>query len=1108
MGLVLFGGVNSGWVHAQQQPLSAIAASWEGIPTDFTLEPPDPHGSAGPNGVLQVVNVRIEYWTKAGTKIWGPTLFERFFPWATGAFQSDPRALYDPVAHRFYVEILEIDFSGKHSYIDLAVSKGPNPASDSATDWDFYRIENTRTVSGVDYWGDYSAFGFDSRALYVSLNLYGFTSGVNDAQLTVIDKAKLLTGVTNYSFIYIPGGPLAAFTLQPCTIVGSSNPGNVAFFGEAFPGNSSPTQVRVWALQDPLGAQTLTSAMVPIPDNGGPPTDFAPQPGRPASIDPLDGRTQGNAFWYNGAVWFCHTAGGDTGRTLVYYYKVNLGGFPTSGSPTLGESGSVGAGPGMWTYQPSIGGNGKGDVCMVFTGSSTTTNPTIFFTVHSACATNFDAASILKVSPTAYRGGRWGDFASVSVDPTDDSFWVTHEFARGANPGAWGTWWGHILVGTAPAIVSQPSSQTAFQGDTVSFSVGVSGNTPCSPLTFQWFFNSAPLAGATTSTLTLTNVTLSQAGIYTVGITNTAGTASSSNAFLTIIPVVPLPVALNATSLVWTTSGDGRWHGLTGTTHDGIAAGQSGAVADNQMSRLSTTVSGPGTLSFWWKVSSQTNSDYLNFYANGVLQAAISGNVDWQQKTFYLAAGTQTLEWVYKKDVIGNAGQDLGWVDQVSYSSGGTGALIVSAPTDQVVTAGDPASFSVIAAGTPPLQYQWQFNGVDISGATDATYSIAQTSLGDAGEYSVRVANDFGGLTSPNAHLSVGLLSIWGNNDFNQGVTIPGLSNLVTIAAGGFHTLALRADGEVLAWGDNFDGQCDVPQGLNNVVGIAGGGYHSLAVRANGRVAAWGSPYDGQIAVPAEAKDVVAVSAGTWHSLALRADGTVVAWGDNSLGQGTVPAEATNIVAIAAGGQHSLALRGDGKVIAWGNNLGQDGLHAGQVDVPWDLENVVAIAAGDAHSLALKSDGTVVAWGDNSEGQASVPERLFPAVFVAGGGAHSLGVQQGGKVVAWGDNLFNQSVVGSLGKVSMVAAGTYHSVALLGQIPSGPSLINPRRDGDAFSVDIPTIAGKAYFLEFRTSITSGSWQPASSGIVGDGSVRTISEQSVGPGIRFYRVRMQ
>src|SRR5262249_45765142 len=186
-----------------------------------------------------------------------------------------------------------------------------------------------------------------------------------------------------------------------------------------------------------------------------------------------------------------------------------------------------------------------------------------------------------------------------------------------------------------------------------------------------------PLAGATTGVLTLTNVTLSQAGIYTVGISNTAGTATSSNALLTVVPVVPLPVALNATNLVWTTGGAAKWHGLTFTTHDGVAAGQAGPVQDGQSSRLSTTVVGPGTLTFWSKVSSQTNADYLNFSIDGILQAGISGNVDWEQKTFYLAAGTQTVEWAYTKDAIGSGGQDLGWVDQVTYTSGGTTAFIV-----------------------------------------------------------------------------------------------------------------------------------------------------------------------------------------------------------------------------------------------------------------------------------------------------------------------------------------------------------------------------------------------------------------------------------------------
>ena len=73
---------------------------------------------------------------------------------------------------------------------------------------------------------------------------------------------------------------------------------------------------------------------------------------------------------------------------------------------------------------------------------------------------------------------------------------------------------------------------------------------------------------------------------------------------------------------------------------------------------------------------------------------------------------------------------------------------------------------------------------------------------------------------------------------------------------------------------------------------IAGGAGHSLALTADGRVVAWGSNFYGQSTVPAAAQGgVIAVGAGLGrHSLALKADGSVVAWGENADGQCTVPA--------------------------------------------------------------------------------------------------------------------------------------------------------------------------------------------------------------------------
>ena len=74
------------------------------------------------------------------------------------------------------------------------------------------------------------------------------------------------------------------------------------------------------------------------------------------------------------------------------------------------------------------------------------------------------------------------------------------------------------------------------------------------------------------------------------------------------------------------------------------------------------------------------------------------------------------------------------------------------------------------------------------------------------------------------------------------------------------------------------------------VTAIAAGYYHSLALKSNGTVVAWGRNNYGQSAVPADLSDVIAISGGSEHGLALRSDGTVVAWGRNSYEQSAVPA--------------------------------------------------------------------------------------------------------------------------------------------------------------------------------------------------------------------------
>jgi hypothetical protein len=75
-----------------------------------------------------------------------------------------------------------------------------------------------------------------------------------------------------------------------------------------------------------------------------------------------------------------------------------------------------------------------------------------------------------------------------------------------------------------------------------------------------------------------------------------------------------------------------------------------------------------------------------------------------------------------------------------------------------------------------------------------------------------------------------GTVVVWGNLDQPRPPPA-GLDNVVAIAAGDFHCLALRSDGTLVAWGFDSDGQATIPSGLGGVTAIAAGGYHSLALR-------------------------------------------------------------------------------------------------------------------------------------------------------------------------------------------------------------------------------------------------------------------------------------
>lgn len=139
---------------------------------------------------------------------------------------------------------------------------------------------------------------------------------------------------------------------------------------------------------------------------------------------------------------------------------------------------------------------------------------------------------------------------------------------------------------------------------------------------------------------------------------------------------ITLNKALDNNSLSFGTGGNNSWFAQTAISDFGGSAAQSGALGDSQSCWLQTTVVGPGTLNFYWKVSSEENYDFLEVLVDDVVQTgSISGEVDWQRKSLFIPAGSHIIKWVYTKDVGLSMGSDCGWVDEVSLSKGVPGML-------------------------------------------------------------------------------------------------------------------------------------------------------------------------------------------------------------------------------------------------------------------------------------------------------------------------------------------------------------------------------------------------------------------------------------------------
>ena len=294
-----------------------------------------------------------------------------------------------------------------------------------------------------------------------------------------------------------------------------------------------------------------------------------------------------------------------------------------------------------------------------------------------------------------------------------------------------------------PMIATQPQSIVVNQDEPVVLKVSATGD---GPLSYQWFRNGEAILGGGDATLRIEQASTIDTGTYNAVVTNPFGSATSREAHVEVRQRLDdLGAALDNQELNWTTSGNAIWFTQGTETTDGEDAAQAGAIDPLGVSALHTSVTGPGLLSFQWKVSSEEWFDELTLLIDGEFADGISGTSAWNNIQIPIDSGIHSLSWVYTKDDSINAGQDTAWLDRVVFASTLEAApLLTRQPSNVALLPNEAVVFTADAVGGNDIQWQWFHEGSPILGATHSRFEITLPGPDHAGTYFAEATNSFG----------------------------------------------------------------------------------------------------------------------------------------------------------------------------------------------------------------------------------------------------------------------------------------------------------------------------------------------------------------------------
>jgi hypothetical protein len=522
------------------------------------VTPPDPAGDVGPDHYVQAVNCMLQVFSKAGVSLFGPvetsTLWTGFSGNWDGHNDGDAVVMYDEVADRWIISQFAVDCGTYPNYTEyelVAVSQTADPTGA------YYRY-----AFKFDYMPDYPKMGVWRDGYYIAANRFNTNNSSSPAigaAIGVLERDKMLVGDASAQMIYYKAETLGGngsglgtdcFSMLPGDCDGTFAPaGTPNYFSyindDSWGGND---ELRIWSLKPdwttPANSVCAYITALPVAAFATFSSYQISQKGVTLKLDDLSDRLMHRMQYRNMGTYesmvTCHTVNSGSNIAGVRWYEMRKNGSTWA----LYQQGTYAFTDSKSRWLGSIAMNGSGDIALGYTLSGSADYPSIYFTgrkASDALGSMTVAESPIMVGSASMSGAdRWGDYAMMSVDPTDNkTFWHTNEFVGtygGSYP--WSTRIASFVFSNTPIIASLPA--TNITGTTATLNGTVNPNTLATDYHFNW--------GATTSYGNVTTTTSAGSGSTSAAVnagitgltpgstyhfqliaTNTDGTASGSD---------------------------------------------------------------------------------------------------------------------------------------------------------------------------------------------------------------------------------------------------------------------------------------------------------------------------------------------------------------------------------------------------------------------------------------------------------------------------------------------------------------------------------------------------------------------------------------------------